>query len=492
MAETRGQSSSSGALSGALRRWSAPVEEEASLRSEGQDEQKVSSATIGDAKGEDSVVASVDMLAEICKRMDTYEAELESTRKKQQQIMQKQEESEDKRRGQLDCISERVFQVEKNMRLAENSMNQSKEFQEEAIEKASATFQKHSQDVEQERQNLVCVISQVNQNFEQLSLEIAQHGQSMEAMEQTVLQMQGTVSQSAGEVRALSHDFASLEHSQLNMGEMQMMDHTVQQQKQEIRDLQMGLQSIREAVMRMTQAEARQVDLAEEISEVRNLFDNSQAEQQLFAAQLSDAQGRIASLMEEVGKTSQQNPPRGGERYSADFTSATARGPLGQSPSPPLSALGDPQEGGWIPLPRQFSGHRGPTSNNGTLPPPAHSSSQPERSGGRGSRESACEAAVAAARARTMELSHRNDGGGISVDNLESDVPLERAPMNARIMGGRWLDGYDVFPDAADGEEPDTNASSRPMPYGTADMPLPSLLNFNSIPSSRGNGLRYT
>mmetsp|Transcript_69028 Transcript_69028/g.161711 ORF Transcript_69028/g.161711 Transcript_69028/m.161711 type:complete len:303 (-) Transcript_69028:50-958(-) len=122
----------------------------------------------------------------VIERIEALEAAMESLRKQQAAMEQRHEEGESIRRGQFDCLSQRVFEAEKSQR-------QVQERTDDAIEKARAAFQKTASDMEHERSNLMCVINQVNQNFEHLSREMAQLMDVVSRGQQELLHVQQEV-----------------------------------------------------------------------------------------------------------------------------------------------------------------------------------------------------------------------------------------------------------------------------------------------------------
>ncbi|CAE7560320.1 unnamed protein product [Symbiodinium sp. CCMP2456] len=122
----------------------------------------------------------------VIERIEALEAAMESLRKQQAAMEQRHEEGESIRRGQFDCLSQRVFEAEKSQR-------QVQERTDDAIEKAQAAFQKTASDMGQERSNLMCVINQVNQNFEHLSREMSQLMDVVSRGQQELLHVQQEV-----------------------------------------------------------------------------------------------------------------------------------------------------------------------------------------------------------------------------------------------------------------------------------------------------------
>lgn len=138
-------------------------------------------------------------------------------RQRQELMFKKQEEAEATRRGQLDSVSERVFKVEKDMRMAETE-------RQEAIEKASATFSKQHNEMKQDRHNLLCAITQVNQNFEQvtqdlghmqtsfetLSTDVGVHGVSVAGLQRGLLAAERSLASQEAQLRELQAAVQSL------------------------------------------------------------------------------------------------------------------------------------------------------------------------------------------------------------------------------------------------------------------------------------------
>lgn len=136
-------------------------------------------------------------------RLKICEADVETLKKKIEGVLGKIEESDTVRRGQVECISERVYDAEKNLRQAE-------ERQDEAIEKASATFQKQSSD-------LMHVINQVNTNFDHLTLQSKQQGVALENLKERVSQLQASTAKTTADfgrsMESVNQDCVSLEQN---------------------------------------------------------------------------------------------------------------------------------------------------------------------------------------------------------------------------------------------------------------------------------------
>lgn len=247
-------------------------------------------------------------LDDVILRLSTCCADIDGLRRKLDQVVQKQEDADSVHRGQLDCISERIFEAERNLRQAE-------ERQDDAIEKASATFQKQSN-------NLMHVINQVNRNFEHLSEQIQQQGVTITAFEQTLTQLQASTTQAAHDARSsmlavetLGHEVTSLEQHQ------QDVDQEGQQYQQRVSDLCINVQALRDAVLLMTpqtqfqEAEARQRLAHEQLEALRGLVVQSQARQDVFEEQVVAVRAEVARLLGGPGLMALSVPPlsRGGE-----------------------------------------------------------------------------------------------------------------------------------------------------------------------------------
>jgi len=137
--------------------------------------------------------------ADIMERLEECSNSVKELQRKQDYDTNKIEEADTVRRNQIQCISNRVFEAEKQL-------SESSQLQDDAIAKAQAVFTKHAEEVEQERQNLMSVIGQVNRNFEHLSGEIAQHGNASKGVQHQMMQLEMTSEQTSRDVESLSHE----------------------------------------------------------------------------------------------------------------------------------------------------------------------------------------------------------------------------------------------------------------------------------------------
>jgi len=171
----------------------------------------VDQAVVAEQVASGNEVASAEEPAEYHDLLNKCFASIDALQAKMDQITEKQNEADSVRRAQLNCISERIFQVEK-------TVEQSRQTQEDAIDKANAVFQKNSYEVSQDRQHLMCAISQVNQNFEEVSCEMSRNTAIVSTTQQGFSQIQvefERVSQSSGSiaasVAALQQEFLKLQ-----------------------------------------------------------------------------------------------------------------------------------------------------------------------------------------------------------------------------------------------------------------------------------------
>jgi polyhydroxyalkanoate synthesis regulator phasin len=118
-------------------------------------------------------------LESLSERIEDIQRKQDEIGLKQDAFCAKQEEADSVRRSQIDCISKRVFDAEKQL-------SEAQQLQDDAIAKANAVFEKHAADVGHAQENLMSVINQVNRNFEHLSSEIAQHGEALQSCQDDV------------------------------------------------------------------------------------------------------------------------------------------------------------------------------------------------------------------------------------------------------------------------------------------------------------------
>lgn len=179
-------------------------------------------------------------------RIEILESELSFLRKRQDVLEQKHQDVEAVRRGQLDCLSERVYEAEKMQR-------QVQERTDDAIEKARAAFQKTASDMEHERINLMSVITQVNQNFEHLSREMAGVSDLVGRTQQDLIHLQQDVAErSEIDVTTFVHQLAHMEDRYSNhLRELQQSQVSVSQQLMDIHQFRSEVSSYLEQLTQM-------------------------------------------------------------------------------------------------------------------------------------------------------------------------------------------------------------------------------------------------
>lgn len=179
-------------------------------------------------------------------RIEILESELSFLRKRQDVLEQEHQDVEAVRRGQLDCLSERVYEAEKMQR-------QVQERTDDAIEKARAAFQKTASDMEHERINLMSVITQVNQNFEHLSREMAGVSDLVGRTQQDLIHLQQDVAErSEIDVTTFVHQLAHMEDRYSNhLRELQQSQVSVSQQLMDIHQFRSEVSSYLEQLTQM-------------------------------------------------------------------------------------------------------------------------------------------------------------------------------------------------------------------------------------------------
>lgn len=212
--------------------------------------------------------AAVNSLAE---KMDGVLEDMDTLRKKQEWMGRRQEEAENTRRGQLDCVSERLYNAEKELR-------QVQKMQEDAVEKASAAFQKHANEVLQDRQHMTNAISQVNQNFEQVSSEMVQNSAIVKGAQNLMNQVEADMSQFSYNLMSYSNTTVAL---QQDVGSLHA---TAQEQHQQIQELHLALQAVHDTMTHMTP---------------QTQFLEADSRQRMLSQQLADLQDQVAEIVHE-------------------------------------------------------------------------------------------------------------------------------------------------------------------------------------------------
>jgi len=202
-----------------------------------------------------------DELTQVQTTLRTCLLDIETLRGQQALIICKHEESDELRRGQIDCISERVFQTERELHRATQK-------QQDAIEKANAAFHARSFEAQQDRQHVANTVAHINKNLEQIS--------------QSVLN-------DTASLTALQHDVA-------------MLRHTTQEQQQHHVDIRMSLQAFQDQIIHVTpigrflEAEAKYNLLSKQFNELYSLT-------MCLNSQMTDAQDELRLLAQKTQPT---------------------------------------------------------------------------------------------------------------------------------------------------------------------------------------------
>ncbi|CAE6972669.1 unnamed protein product [Symbiodinium natans] len=265
---------------------------------------------------------------DVIERIEALEAAVASVRKRQVAMEQKHEEGESIRRGQLDCLSQRVFEAEKTQR-------QVQERTDDAISKAGAAFQKTASNMEQERSNLMCVINQVNQNFEHLSRELSQMTDVVSRGQQELLHVQQEVVDLRQQDVEMSQRVQRLEELQDHR-----LEALTQRINMQILEIQRQLAPLVNSEMANAafQAEARAC-----IEDLRHMAYDGEAQCRSFAERFSRLQSEVSAyIADEVRRhikegfldRSRAREPGRPDEAAAEKAAAERRGPLQmQAPS---------------------------------------------------------------------------------------------------------------------------------------------------------------
>mmetsp|Transcript_37121 Transcript_37121/g.57577 ORF Transcript_37121/g.57577 Transcript_37121/m.57577 type:complete len:410 (-) Transcript_37121:86-1315(-) len=172
------------------------------------------------------------IIDEIRRRLDKCSADICALQSKQddmfsqQQISfkKRQDELDVKHRNQIDCISDRIFDAEKQLSEAQKR-------QDEALRAANAAF-------ENERENLMSVIGQVNRNFDHLTSELANNSSEVKGMELKMDMLERTL-------EAQTQDLQVLQSQESDMGivnaSVQRLEQLLQSQQAHSSRLESGL-----------------------------------------------------------------------------------------------------------------------------------------------------------------------------------------------------------------------------------------------------------
>lgn len=167
------------------------------------------------------------------RQVEQYRAELDVLQRKQEQMDKRQKDADEVRRGQLDSLSERIYQVEKDLSAA-------KQQQEEAIDKANAAFQMHSYEVQRDRQALMNLIGQINDKFEDVRQELSQQGMAVQATQQSFADLQQELQTTMWDTRGDQAAMASLRQ------DVTWLQQKVNEQQDSLNEAQMSAEAAEE------------------------------------------------------------------------------------------------------------------------------------------------------------------------------------------------------------------------------------------------------
>jgi len=244
----------------------------------------------------DATLSLTEAVAEVSQRLSACFDDIREVRQKQEQLSQRrdeelfmlvnsaeeqlsrrQDEADSVRRGQLDCISERIFQVEKEL-------TQSTQRQEDAIAKANAVFEKHALEVVQERQNLMSVITQVNRNFEHVSNEMAANDSILKSAREGVAQMELTSQRISCDTMRQEAAIATVRQ------DLSLFDRTLQEQQRLLNESHVALQVLSSGLGEVKKAQ----------NEVQSQLSNIGSCHRSLSRECADMQVRLESLTCEV------------------------------------------------------------------------------------------------------------------------------------------------------------------------------------------------
>lgn len=259
-------------------------------------------AQVASADRDHQPLASL-ILEDMQHQLDRLLAEVARLTRRQDYMGQKHEEAEVVHRGQIDCISERIYQAEKNLR-------QTEERQDDAIAKAGTAFQKHACDMEQERQNLMCVITQVNQNFDHLSSEIGLHTGSIRSLQDNSVQLEQALVESRHHgvsLAVLGQEMQQMEQSfrlqlQRQAEKVLRAEEAVQQQHDQIHEVKSHLRLAHESVLQLASSQSgtspgARREFEEQVEELRSLHCDFQMQYQDFNDQLGSMREEVQTII---------------------------------------------------------------------------------------------------------------------------------------------------------------------------------------------------
>jgi predicted nucleic acid-binding Zn-ribbon protein len=271
---------------------------------------------------------SADSGGDLEKRMDDCTFDIRNMWKRLDLALRKQEKTDSIRRGQIDSISARIYEAERNM-------SQVEERQEKALEKASSTFQKQNA-------NLVRVVGQVNMNFEQLSAEIDRQSARLRTVEAASEQLSSSLSMvtfdsqnttasmedfkqsfkqnHAASVESFRQGLLALEQSlaqqqrQLD-GSYQKLEQQTLLAQQQCRELKSGMEPMADTLVRLatqTKSDERLQGAEEQLAAICDWVRSTQARHHELARGLASVQQEVAVFSHQAREAthrSREAPP---------------------------------------------------------------------------------------------------------------------------------------------------------------------------------------
>lgn len=170
------------------------------------------------------------VIEELSPPCNGHEAQLADLQRKQELLARKHEDAEVLRQGQLQIVSERVYELERRLTMAEREKHN-------VIDKANAAFQKQHTDVQHDRQNLAASIKQVNDNFDLIWKQLAETQESLSHSQPL------QVNENFDRIwKQFAETQESLSHRHRDIGSL---TNEAQQQRTDVAILQQSLQSAR-------------------------------------------------------------------------------------------------------------------------------------------------------------------------------------------------------------------------------------------------------
>jgi predicted nucleic acid-binding Zn-ribbon protein len=268
------------------------------------------------------------VMDEIRRRLDKCFAEICMLQTKQDDLWsmvgatsKKRDELDTKHRNQIDCISDRIFDAEKQL-------SEAQKWQDEALRAANTAFQ-------HERENLMSVIDQVNCNFDHLKGELANCSSEIKGMEMKILEQFSIGGHFAIEPVWMKLNSLSGDVSQLHMRFDTLGDQAdLQQNVQELADLLQNQQARTSCLESCIQEQKMHIDrtvnpVAAECADSRNRLRHLGEQVEGVRGTFSDMLNRVSSTETLLGVVLQKMAEQDEQAARGSRASAPEmRGPL--------------------------------------------------------------------------------------------------------------------------------------------------------------------